>query len=116
LANAKTTLVYPKCGSEMKVIAVITDPSEVNKILLCLKKNNAPLFDKERKIITHTININSPVWRCHCFTPEFLRHIINPILLRCCLFTEMFRDVSSSVADLPNAKDYNIYRGGNYET
>jgi len=26
-------LVCPKCGSEMKVVAVITDPSEVNKIL-----------------------------------------------------------------------------------
>jgi len=39
-------LVCPKCGSEMKVIAVITDPSEVNKILECLKRNNAPPFDK----------------------------------------------------------------------
>jgi hypothetical protein len=31
----------------MKVIAVITDPFEVNKILECLKRNNAPPFDKE---------------------------------------------------------------------
>jgi hypothetical protein len=30
----------------MKVVAVITDPSEVNKILECLKRNNAPPFDK----------------------------------------------------------------------
>ena len=30
----------------MKVIAVITDPFEVNKILECLKRNNAPPFDK----------------------------------------------------------------------
>ena len=51
-------MVCPKCGSEMskmplvpevlvvKVIAVITDPFEVNKILECLKRNNAPPFDK----------------------------------------------------------------------
>ena len=51
-------LVCPKCGSEMskmplvpevpvvKIIAVITDPSEVNTILECLKRNNAPPFDK----------------------------------------------------------------------
>jgi hypothetical protein len=51
-------LVCPKCGSVMpkmplvpevpvvKVVAVITDPSEVNKILECLKRNNAPPFDK----------------------------------------------------------------------
>jgi hypothetical protein len=31
----------------MKVIAVITDPFEVNKILEYLKRNNAPPFDKE---------------------------------------------------------------------
>ena len=51
-------LVCPKCGSEIskmplvpevpvvKVIAVITDPFEVNKILECLKRNNTPPFDK----------------------------------------------------------------------
>ena len=40
-------LACPKCGSEMKVIAVITEPFEVNKILIeCLKRNNAPPFDK----------------------------------------------------------------------
>jgi hypothetical protein len=39
-------LVCPKCGSEMKVIAVITDPFDVNKILECLKRNHAPPFDK----------------------------------------------------------------------
>ena len=30
----------------VKVTAVITDPSEVNKILECLKRNHAPPFDK----------------------------------------------------------------------
>jgi len=30
----------------MKVVAVITVLSEVNKILECLKRNNAPPFDK----------------------------------------------------------------------
>jgi len=39
-------LICPKCGSKMKIIAVVTDPSEVNKILECLKRNNAPPFDK----------------------------------------------------------------------
>jgi len=39
-------LVCPKCGSEMKVIAIITDLQEVDKILECLKRNNAPPFDK----------------------------------------------------------------------
>ena len=39
-------MICTKCGSEMKVIAVITDPFEVNKILECLKRNNAPPFDK----------------------------------------------------------------------
>ena len=39
-------LVCTKCGSEMKIIAVITDPSEVNKIFECLKRNHAPPFDK----------------------------------------------------------------------
>jgi len=39
-------LICLKCGSEMKIIAVITDPSEVDKILECLKRNHAPPFDK----------------------------------------------------------------------
>jgi len=39
-------LICPKCGHEMRVIAIITDPYEVNKILECLKRNNAPPFDK----------------------------------------------------------------------
>jgi len=30
----------------MRVIAIITDPYEVNKILECLKRTNAPPFDK----------------------------------------------------------------------
>jgi len=45
-------LVCPKCGHEMpkvpvvRVIAIITDPYEINKILECLKRNNASSFDK----------------------------------------------------------------------
>jgi hypothetical protein len=39
-------LICPQYGHEMKVIAVITDPFEVRKILECLKRNNAPPFDK----------------------------------------------------------------------
>jgi hypothetical protein len=45
-------LICPKCGHEMRVIAIINDPGEckhsheVNKILECLKRNNAPPFDK----------------------------------------------------------------------
>jgi len=30
----------------MKMIAVITDPHEINKILECPKRKNAPPFDK----------------------------------------------------------------------
>jgi hypothetical protein len=36
----------PKCGPEMKVLAVITDPHEVRKILECLKRNKEPPFEK----------------------------------------------------------------------
>jgi hypothetical protein len=39
-------LICEKCGHEMRVFAIITDPYEVNKILECLKRNNAPPFDK----------------------------------------------------------------------
>ena len=39
-------LICKKCGHKMRVIAIITDPYEVNKILECLKSNNAPPFDK----------------------------------------------------------------------
>ena len=39
-------LICPKCGHELKVIAVITEPHEVRKILECLKRNKAPPFDK----------------------------------------------------------------------
>jgi hypothetical protein len=35
--------------SEMKVIAVITDYDEIQKILACLKKNESPPFDKQDK-------------------------------------------------------------------
>jgi hypothetical protein len=36
-------LVCPKCGSEMKVLSVITDPYEIKKILKhLLKTNKAP--------------------------------------------------------------------------
>jgi len=46
-------LVCTKCGHAMKVISVVSDPGgctpplEVNKIMECLKRNNAPPFDKE---------------------------------------------------------------------
>ena len=40
-------MVCPKCNHPLKVIAVITDPHEVGKILECLKRNHAPPFDKE---------------------------------------------------------------------
>jgi len=39
-------MVCPKCSHPLKVIAVITDPHEVSKILECLKRNHAPPFDK----------------------------------------------------------------------
>ena len=45
-------LICEKCGHEMpkvpvvRVIAVITNPHEVQKILECLKRNHAPPFDK----------------------------------------------------------------------
>jgi len=39
-------LICPQCGHEMKVLAVITDPHEVQKILECLKRNKEPPFDK----------------------------------------------------------------------
>ena len=39
-------LICEKCGCEMKVTAVITDPHEVRRILECLKRNKAPPFDK----------------------------------------------------------------------
>jgi len=39
-------LICPKCGHELKVIAVITEPHEVRKILECLKRNHDPPFDK----------------------------------------------------------------------
>ena len=40
-------LKCPQCGQRMKVIAVITDPHEVQKILECLKRNKAPPFEKD---------------------------------------------------------------------
>jgi hypothetical protein len=39
-------LICPKYGHDMKVIAVIIDSHEVQKILECLKHNKAPPFDK----------------------------------------------------------------------
>ena len=39
-------LLCPKCSHELKVIAVITEPHEVRKILEFLKRNHAPPFDK----------------------------------------------------------------------
>jgi len=44
IARIKCTNTH--CGHNMKMIAVITVPHEVNKILECLKRKNAPPFDK----------------------------------------------------------------------
>lgn len=44
IARIKCTNTH--CGHEMKVIAVITNSQEVMKMLKCLKRNNAPPFDK----------------------------------------------------------------------
>jgi hypothetical protein len=40
------TLICSKCGHEMRVIVIIIDPYEVNKILECHKRNNLSPFDK----------------------------------------------------------------------
>ena len=40
-------LVCPKCGSDMKVAAVITNTAEISRILECLKKNKDPPFDNQ---------------------------------------------------------------------
>jgi len=39
-------LICPKCSHKMRIVAIINEPSEVNKILECLKRNHAPPFDK----------------------------------------------------------------------
>jgi transposase len=38
-------LVCPKCGSAMKVIAVITKPEEIRRIMEYQRRNKAPPFD-----------------------------------------------------------------------
>jgi hypothetical protein len=40
-------LICPKCGSEMAVLAIITNPEEVHKILNHLRKNKSPPFDNK---------------------------------------------------------------------
>ncbi len=40
-------LICPKCGSEMAVLAIITNPEEVRKILNHLRKNKSPPFDNK---------------------------------------------------------------------
>jgi len=40
-------LICPKCGSEMVVLAIITNPEEVLKILNHLRKNKSPPFDNK---------------------------------------------------------------------
>ena len=40
----------------MKVIAVITDPHEVQKILECLKRNKAPPFEKDALKVSYDKN------------------------------------------------------------
>jgi len=43
----KLHCVCPKCGSEMAVLAIITNPEEVQKILNHLRKNKSPSFDNK---------------------------------------------------------------------
>jgi hypothetical protein len=58
----KLHVICPKCGYEMRVIAIITGHGkckhslEVNKILECLKRNNVPPFDKVE------IKVSSPLF------------------------------------------------------
>jgi len=40
--------VCPKCGSEMIVLAIITNHEEVNKIFNHLRKNKSPPFDNKQ--------------------------------------------------------------------
>ncbi len=40
-------LICLKCGSEMVVLAIITNPEEVHKILNHLRKNKSPPFDNK---------------------------------------------------------------------
>ena len=44
--RAYTTLRYALQSSWMKIIAVITDYDEIQKILACLRKNKSPPYDK----------------------------------------------------------------------
>lgn len=39
-------MICPKCKSEMKIISIIFDADEIKKILVCLKKNKSPPFDR----------------------------------------------------------------------
>ncbi len=39
--------ICPKCGSEMVVLAIITNPEEIQKILNHLRKNKSPPFDNK---------------------------------------------------------------------
>ena len=40
-------LICTKCGSEMAVLVIITNPEEVHKILNHLRKNKSPTFDNK---------------------------------------------------------------------
>ena len=40
-------LICTKCGSEIVVLAIITNPEEVHKILNHLRKNKSPPFDNK---------------------------------------------------------------------
>ncbi len=40
-------LICPKCGSEMAVLAIITNPEEIQKILTHLRNNKSPPFDNK---------------------------------------------------------------------
>ena len=52
-------LVCPHCGSEMAVVAVITDPVSVKKILTHLKKKGLPPFAHSPPVENKTIAVKS---------------------------------------------------------
>ncbi len=45
-------LICTKCGSEMVVLAIITNLEEVQKILNHLRKNKSPPFDNKTQLET----------------------------------------------------------------
>ena len=46
-ANSESPLICPRCSSKMRVLAVITNPAEVKKILRCLIKIGCPPLGRQ---------------------------------------------------------------------